>query len=445
MDTATSTLSTPTSALECDVLVVGGGPAGATIGALLAERGRDVVVMEKAHHPRFHIGESLLPANVQLLDKLGVREQVERIGMPKWGVEFVSPDHEHRTFFEFGDAWDKTMPYAWQVRRSEFDEILFRNAGAKGARTLEGYQVRDVAFDADGATVQVQLDDGARQTWRTRFLVDASGRDTLLANQLKCKQKNPRHNSSALYGHFTGVQRLEGKLEGNITIMWFDHGWFWLIPLADGTTSIGAVCWPYYLKSRNKKPLPEFFRETIALCPELAKRLEGAVLVDDAVYATGNYSYSSTRSSGDRFLMLGDAYAFIDPVFSSGVFLAMQSAFDGAKAVETALDRPREYAAARAYFDQRLRHGPREFSWFIFRVTNPTMREFFMAPGNPMRVKEAMLSLLAGDIYDKTPIWGAIRAMKGLYYLVSLGNLGRTMRAWKRRRVNIRDVEAPAS
>lgn len=432
-------------AFACDVLVVGGGPAGATISALLAERGRDVVMMEKAHHPRFHIGESLLPANVQLLDKLGVREQVERIGMPKWGVEFVSPDHEERSFVEFADAWDKSMPYAWQVRRSDFDEILFRNAAAKGARTLEGYRVRDVAFDADGATVQVELDDGARQTWRTRFLIDASGRDTLLANQFKCKQKNPHHNSSALYGHFTGAKRLAGKLEGNITIMWFDHGWFWFIPLADGTTSIGAVCWPYYLKSRHRKPLPEFFRETIALCPELARRLEGAVLVDDAVYATGNYAYSSTHSSGDRYLMLGDAYAFIDPVFSSGVYLAMQNAFEGADVVETALDRPKAYAVARARFEKSVQHGPREFSWFIFRVTNPTMREFFMSPQNPMRVKEALLSLLAGDIFGKTPIWGSIRIMKALYYLVSLGNLGRTVRAWRRRRINIRDVEASAS
>ena len=439
-------LSTAANAeFRCDVLVVGGGPAGATISALLAERGRDVVLLEKSHHPRFHIGESLLPANVQLFDRLGLRDKIEAIGMQKWGVEFVSPDHEHRSFVEFADAWDKSMPYAWQVRRSEMDEILFRNAGAKGARTLEGHQVREVAFDADGATVQVQLDDGARQTWRTRFLVDATGRDTLLANHFKCKQKNPQHNSSALYGHFTGAKRLEGKLAGNITILWFDHGWFWFIPLVDGTTSIGAVCWPYYLKSRNKKPLPEFFRDTIALCPELANRLEGAQLVDDAVYATGNYSYSSTHCSGERYLMLGDAYTFIDPVFSSGVYLAMQSGFDGADVVETTLDKPREAAAARARFEKRMRLGPREFSWFIFRVTNPTMREFFMDPQNPMRVKEALLSLLAGDIFGKTPIWGSLRIMKALYYLFSIGNLGRTVGAWRRRRINIRDVEGSAA
>jgi flavin-dependent dehydrogenase len=428
---------------RCDVLVVGGGPAGATISALLAERGRDVVMMEKAHHPRFHIGESLLPANAQLFDRLGVRERIEAIGMPKWGVEFVSPDHAERSFVEFADAWDKTMPYAWQVRRSQMDELLFRNAAAKGARTLEGRQVREVAFDADGATVQVALDDGARQTWRAKFLVDASGRDTLLANHFKCKQKNARHNSSALYGHFTGARRLEGKLEGNITILWFDHGWFWFIPLADGTTSIGAVCWPYYLKSRNKRPLPEFFRDTIALCPELEQRLAGAVLVDDAVYATGNYAYSSTRCSGERYLMLGDAYAFIDPVFSSGVYLAMQSAFEGADTVEAALDRPREYASARRRFDKMMRHGPREFSWFIFRVTNPTMREFFMSPQNPMRMKEALLSLLAGDIYGKTPIWRSVFAIKALYYLVSLGDFRRSLRAWRRRRVNIREADLP--
>jgi flavin-dependent dehydrogenase len=442
--TSTEPPAAAEAAFECDVLVVGGGPGGSTIAALLAARGRDVVVIEKARHPRFHIGESLLPANAALFDRLGLRDRVEAIGMAKYGVEFVSPDHDHRQFVEFVEAWDKSMPYAWQVRRSELDEILFRDAAAKGARTFEEQRVREIAFDADGATVEVDLADGARRSWRAKFVVDASGRDTLLANQLRCKEKNKRHNSSALYGHFTGAERLPGKLEGNITIFWFEHGWFWFIPLADGTTSIGAVCWPHYLKTR-KKPLTEFFRDTIAMSPELAARLAGAVLVDDRVYATGNYSYTSARSSGERYLMIGDAYAFVDPVFSSGVYLAMQSAFDGAPVVEAVLDGKREAAALRRRFDAAVRHGPREFSWFIFRVTNPTMREFFMSPQNPFRVKEAMISLLAGDIYGRTPIWPSIRIMKALYYLVSIGNLKRTVRAWRRRRINIRDVEAQAS
>ena len=428
---------------DCDVLVIGGGPAGSTAAALLAQQGRKVVLLEKAQHPRFHIGESLLPGNVALFDRLGVRDQVERIGMPKYGIEFVSPEHEHRSYLEFGDAWDKTMPYAWQVRRSELDEMLFRNAAARGASAIERCRVRDVEFDAEGATVHAELedDDGAKtqRSWRTRFVLDASGRDTLLANKFRCKEKNPAHNSSALFGHFTNAQRLSGRKEGNISICWFEHGWFWFIPLADGTTSVGAVCWPYYLKSREK-PLREFFADTIALCPELARRLEGATLVDDAVHATGNYSYLATHCSGERYLMLGDAFTFIDPMFSSGVYLAMKSAFSGADVVATTLDRPAEAARARKHFERLMRKGPREYSWFIFRVTNPTIREMFMYPMNPLRVKEALLSLLAGDLYGKTPIWASLWALKGIYYLVSLKNLRRSWHGWLRRRFNIRGM-----
>ena len=434
-------ISAPTAAQgeRCDVLVIGGGPAGATIAALLAAQGRDVLMLEKAHHPRFHIGESLLPANVALFERLGVRDAVERIGMRKWGVEFVSPDHAHQSLLEFGDAWDKTMPYAWQVRRSELDELLFRHAQQRGARTQEGCRVREVRFDDEGATVEARLDDGARRSVRARFVVDASGRDTFLANKLRSKQKNPKHNSAALFGHFTGAQRLPGRLEGNISIFWFAHGWFWLIPLADGSTSVGAVCWPYYLKSRDK-PLADFFADTITLCPQLGERLANATLVGGTVHATGNYSYGGTHCSGERYLMLGDAYTFVDPVFSSGVYLAMQSAFEGAGVVATCLDRPAEAARARRRFEAMMKKGPREFSWFILRVTNPTMREFFMGPANPLRVKEALLSLLAGDIYGKTPIWHSLRVMKGLYYLFSVANMRRTFTAWKRRRENIRDL-----
>jgi flavin-dependent dehydrogenase len=434
------TVSSPHLTDHCDVLVIGGGPAGATVATLLAQQGRDVVMLEKSQHPRFHIGESLLPANVPLFDKLGLRGEVERIGMPKWGVEFVSPQHEHSSFLEFGDAWDKSLPYAWQVRRSELDEILFRHAAAQGARTLENCRVREVDFDAQGATVQAQLGNGDERRWRARFVIDASGRDTFLANKMRAKEKNPKHNSSALFGHFRNAQRLPGQLEGNITIFWFAHGWFWFIPLADGTTSIGAVCWPYYLKSRNK-PLKDFFADTIALCPKLAERLTDATLVDDVVHATGNYSYSATHCSGERYLLLGDAFTFIDPVFSSGVFLAMQSAFEGAEVVAACLDRPgAEAAQARRRFEHMMRKGPREFSWFIFRVTNPTMREFFMYPQNMFRVKEALLSLLAGDLYRGTPIWRSLRILKALYYMVSLRNARRTFSAWKMRRRNIRDL-----
>ena len=428
---------------HCDVLVIGGGPAGSTAAALLAEKGHRVTLLEKAHHPRFHIGESLLPANLPLFDTLGVRAEVEAIGMEKWGAEFVSPWHQHRQIFEFADAWDKSMPHAFQVRRSELDEILIRNAGRKGAHVIEGCRVREVAFlpNNAGAVVRAEHDGGPSETWRCQFVIDASGRDTFLGNQLKVKQRNPKHNSAALYAHFTGAHRLEGKQAGHITIFWFVHGWFWFIPLADGSTSVGAVIWPHILKARTH-PVAEFFMGLVDLCPALAERLQQAERVSD-VEATGNFSYACDRTHGANYLLLGDAYAFIDPVFSSGVMLAMKSAFVGAEAVDTCLRQPEKAATALKQFDKVMKHGPKEFSWFIYRVTNPTMRNLFMTPRNIFRVKEALLSVLAGDIYGKTPIWPSLWAFKAIYYLGSLANLKHTVMAWKQRRLTVRYVEEP--
>jgi flavin-dependent dehydrogenase len=423
----------------CDVLVMGGGPAGSTIATLLARQGRRVVLLEKEQHPRFHIGESLLPANVALFEQLGLRAELDRIGMPKWGIEFVSPEHRHRTLYEFGEAWDKGMPMAWQVRRSELDELLFRHAAAEGAEALEGCRVQRVQFDADGADVFAVQGGTARQ-WRARYVVDATGRDTLLAHQWGSKARNPRHNSAAIFGHFSGARRLAGRLEGNISIFWFPHGWIWFIPLADGSTSVGATCWPYYLQQRDT-PLKQFFLDTLNSVPRLAKRLEGATLIDDKVHATGNYSYSARHCCGERWQMLGDAYAFIDPVFSSGVYLAMASAFRGAELVAATLDAPATAAAARRRFTAHMEKGPREFSWFIFRMTNPALRNLFMRPRNVLRVKEAVLSLLAGDIFGSTPFRPSLAAFKLMYWLRSLQRPRNTWRAWQRRRFNIREVD----
>ncbi|MBU2831056.1 NAD(P)/FAD-dependent oxidoreductase [Acidithiobacillus ferriphilus] len=424
---------------ECDVLVIGGGPAGSTIGALLAERGHRITILEKAHHPRFHIGESLLPANLPLLQQLGVAQEVDQIGMKKWGAEFNSPYHtKKRETFLFADAWDKSMPMAYQVRRADFDDILFRNARKKGATTIEGCRARSVEFlpHERGAIVHALREDGSTETWKARFLVDASGRDTFLGTCFKIKRNNPKHNSSALYAHFRGAHRLPASEEGHISLFWFEHGWFWFIPLADGTTSVGAVVWPSYLKTR-KKPVEDFFADTIAMSPELAMRLADARRVTD-VEATGNYAYICAQTHGESFLMLGDAFAFYDPVFSSGVMLAMQSAFIGADTIDICLRQPRRAAAALRHFDRKSRHGGKVFSWYIYRITQPALRDMFMYPGNPARTKEAVLSVLAGDIFNKTPIWTSLRFFKMVYYLMSIRHLGRSWAAYKKRKKNIR-------
>jgi flavin-dependent dehydrogenase len=430
------------SVAECDVLVIGGGPAGSTAAALLAQKGYRVTLIEKARHPRFHIGESLLPANLPLLEKLGVADEVRAIGMEKWGAEFVSPWHEHKQVFHFGDAIDKSMPYAYQVQRAEFDDILIRNAERKGAHVIEECKVTGVQFlpDDEGVIVQSQHSDGEKKTWRARFLLDASGRDTFLGNQFKAKERNKDHSSTAIYAHFDNVERNEGKNQGNITIYWFDHGWFWCIPLSNGRTSVGAVTWPYYLKTRDK-PLREFLLDTIALCPKLKARMKDARIADH-VEATGNYSYTCNRSHGANYLLLGDAYAFIDPVFSSGVMLAMNSAFIGADTVDVCLKQPHNARAALRKFDRAVRTGPKQFSWFIYRVTNPTMRNLFMGPHNFLRMQEGLLSVLAGDIFRKTPIRLPLFAFKVVYYTISLLNLRRTITAWKARKNNIRSLDS---
>ena len=414
----------------CDVLVIGGGPGGATISALLAERGRDVVLVEKARHPRFHIGESLLPLNMPLFEKLGVAEEIKRIGMPKYGAEFVSPWHGKPVTFDFADALDKSFPSAYQVRRSEFDHILFRNAVRKGATAIEACRVTGVEFHPGGAVVSARREDGEERKWQTKFVVDASGRDTLLANQFGIKRRNKKHNSAAIFGHFSGATRLPGKAEGNISLFWFDHGWFWFIPLSDGATSVGAVCWPYYMKRRNAAP-QQFFFDTIALCPALAERLRDATLIS-SVTATGNYSYQVERATGRNYLMLGDAFAFIDPVFSTGVLLAMHGAFVGANTVETCLDDPQNAPRALKAFDAAMHRGPKVFSWFIYRVTTPTLRDLFMNPDH--RLQGAVLSVLAGDIFRGTPLALRLAAFKTIYYLKNLFNPRRTLMAWKKRK-----------
>ena len=423
--------STTNDLEQCDVFVIGGGPAGSTVAALLAERGFDVVLAEKDRHPRFHIGESLLPMNLPLFDRLGVKDEIARIGIVKYAAELTSPQHDAPATFTFAEAWNKDHPYAYQVRRSQFDQILFDNCVKRGTRALQECRVLRTELRDDGVDIAAATG-GETRRWRARFLVDASGRDTFLANKLGTKQRNPHHASAALYGHFTGAQRLPGAAEGNISMFWFDYGWFWFIPLLDGTTSVGAVCWPAYLQSRKSDPTT-FFMQTIALCPPLAQRLAHAQLTAPAT-ATGNYSYQSRQMAGPRHILIGDAFAFIDPVFSSGVYLGMNSAFLGADVVEASLRDPARAAPARRRFEREVRNGIRSFSWFIYRMTSPAMRKLFMAPRNILRMQEALLSLLAGDLFRGTPIRWSLRALKLVYYATSLLHPRESLAAWRRRR-----------
>ena len=420
-----------------DVAVIGGGPAGSTTATLLAEKGWQVVLFEKDRFPRFHIGESLLPMNLPILERLGVLDQVREIGVVKYGADF-GPDVDGNGLetIYFAEALDKNHPYAFQVKRAEFDKLLLDNAVRQGVEVHQGVRVSTIDLgDHAPSRLQTTADDGTTRHWQARFVVDASGRDTLLSRKLGLKQKNDRHQSAAIFGHFKNVTRRPGKDGGNIGIYWFKHGWFWMIPLRDDTMSVGAVCWPSYLKTR-RTGIAEFLQQTIALCPPVRERMQDARLIGEA-RATGNYSYRASRMTGDNYLLVGDAFAFVDPVFSSGVYFAMNGATLAADAVDCWLTDPAAAGPALRRFERQVRHGIGTVSWFIYRFTSPAMQRLFMAPRNVFRIKEALISMLAGDVFRNTPITRPLLLFKGIYRLTSLATGWQGWNAYRHRRNNV--------
>jgi flavin-dependent dehydrogenase len=420
---------------DVDVLVVGGGPAGSTISTLLAREGLRVTVLEKDHHPRFHIGESLLPCNMPLIEELGVMDDLRRIGVVKLGADFsIATDESWRTY-HFSRSLNPTPPNAYEVKRSEFDELLFRNAAKNGVTTVEGVTVTGVTWDDRGhSSTTAVTADGEHHTYRAKYFVDASGRDTLLSRKFDIKVQNKKHASAAIFGHFKGVTRRPGADQGNISIYWFDHGWMWFIPLKDDVMSVGAVCWPEYLKTRTGST-EDFLWKTLELAPKAFERMKNAELISE-VRATGNYSYTSRRMSGPGYVMVGDAFAFIDPVFSSGVYLAMSSAKAGARVVlGTLRDRASEPALQRE-FDARVRKGIGNFSWFIYRFTSPAMRWIFKNPRNVLRLEEAVISMLAGDVFDSADVLRRFQLLRGVYAVRLVAELRESVANKLRRRRN---------
>jgi flavin-dependent dehydrogenase len=424
---------------QTDVLIIGGGPAGATIGSLMSKRGWDVTVLEKDHHPRFHIGESLLPMNLPILERLGVLEEVKAIGVPKFGADFTLANSRsrHQTF-NFRIALGTSPDHAFEVRRSEFDQILFENCKHTGAHALEGMQVRKVEATGGGAH-RIQATDmaGELHVWETKFLVDASGRDTFLSSANGWKKRNPKHASAAIFSHFRGVGRRSGKEQGNISIYWFDHGWIWMIPLGDDVMSIGAVCYPEYLRKRIGS-LDEFLLSTLESLEETRSRIINAELIMP-VQATGNYSYLSDRMLGPGYLMIGDAFAFVDPVFSSGVYLAMNSAERGVSLAEAALKgEHRKYRRACRKYQRDIRRGISAFSWFIYRFTSPVMINLMSNPRNNFRVAQAVVSMLAGDVFSNRSVRRRLLIFKTIYLVSWLLNWRVAYSARKMRMDNVR-------
>ncbi|HEX4387974.1 MAG TPA: NAD(P)/FAD-dependent oxidoreductase [Steroidobacteraceae bacterium] len=406
--------------------VIGGGPAGSTAGALLARRGYRVIVLEKERHPRFHIGESLLPMNLPVFERLGVLEKVRALGMYKPGADFEADNECGYNTFAFARAIGQSPPHAFQVWRQDFDKMLFEHARECGADAREGQEVLKVEQQgARDSRLAVRTADGLTYGIQARYVMDASGRDTFLSLRKKLRRKNKRHQSAAIFGHFTGAQLRPAGDAGNISIYGFDHGWMWMIPLPTGAMSVGAVCRPDYLKQRTGSPR-EFLMETLRRNPLLWRRMEHAQLIGNEVRVTGNYSYDSRRMGGPGWVLIGDAFAFLDPVFSSGVYLAMSGAEQAVELVDAALREPAREQAMLKALEKRQRAGMRRFSFFIYRFNNPVLRGMFRNPDNRWQLEQTVISMLAGDLFDTPRVLRRLKVFKLVYAFCCL----RDFRGW---------------
>lgn len=404
---------------ECDILVIGGGPAGSTAAALLAERGRDVVLLEKEHHPRFHIGESLLPLNTAIFDRLGVRDQVAAIGTHKPGAEFVSDETGKAVQFSFAHGLDKRFTSSWQVPRAQLDQILFRTAAQRGARTQEGTRVTKFTPGAANgrAAVEAVGPDGTVQHFAPRYVLDASGRDTFMASRSGSKQSNKQNNTAAVYAHFRGVERRSGEHEGYISVHLAEDGWFWLIPLPDDIMSVGFVGNASAFKGRTGTSR-DLLTQRIQSAPTVRDRMRHAEMVSDVV-GTGNYSYYADRAQGDGHLLIGDAFAFLDPMFSSGVLLAMTAGEMGADVADAWLESPARGQAKATRMERDIRRAMQRLAWLVYRINTPALRFLFMQPSNRFRMRDGLVSLLAGNLRGSWKQVGPVLAFKSAYYVAS--------------------------
>jgi len=406
---------------ECDVLVVGGGPAGSTIAALLAQKNKHVVVLEKEHFPRFHIGESLLPLNLPLFDRLGITDDVHRIGVYKPGAELVSDAHNAATTFRFAENPYLSVGHSYQVRRGEFDKLLLDNSRRLGAEVLEGARVSDVTLDGDqGPRVEALNDNGTATEWSARFLVDATGRDTLLTSKLRLKRINKQNNTAAVFGHFRNVPRRSGDKEGMITVYLFEHGWFWMIPLPDEVMSVGVVGTQAFFTER-KANLETLFASAVAETPSLASHMKNAERIGPLT-ACADYSYDSQSYVGKNHILVGDAAAFIDPLFSSGVMMAMSSAAYGATVVEELLDGRGSRERLVRDYESKIRHSLNSLSWLIYRINSPLLRDIFMSSFDLFNTRHELITILAGDFYETRSWLSPLRRLQlayGCLYVLS--------------------------
>ena len=398
---------------QFDVVVIGGGPAGSSTANLLAQSGRRVVVLEKDRFPRFHVGESLLPRSLPVLERLGVTDRLDAEYLRKLGARFCDSATGGVMHYAFSEALEPERTHAYQVPRAAFDEMLLRTAAGRGAEVREGWRVERIRTEGERAVgVDATDPEGRAVGIAARFVVDASGRDTVLATKGKTKQRIPGLDKSGFYGHWEDVWRQEGEDEGNIQIVVFEHGWFWFIPFRGRRTSVGAVVANSYARTkRSDETLEAFFERTVALSSFASEWLAEARRVSP-VSATADFSYRVRDLVGPGWVLVGDAGGFIDPLFSSGVHLALVQAELAAKAIEAALAADDDGAAHFAEYVEASRFGAGQFLGVVQAFYAGEFRETLFSPDQRPLLRKIITSLLSGDVFNRSATWARFVAEK---------------------------------
>lgn len=380
--------------MHSEVIVIGGGPAGSTVATRLAQKGRRVRVFEKERFPRFHIGESLLPGSIPLFDELGVLTELESGRfLRKYAAEFVSEDGTTRKRYPFAGGMLPGSPYAFEVDRAEFDQVLLEHAERRGVSVEQGCQVLSFSADLErGIEVVVRAENGEERRETAEMLVDASGQSALLPSRLGLREMEQSLRNVAVFSHFEGASRKSGDEEGDISVVFAPDGWWWVIPLRGDRTSVGLVG---RAKTLGKKPDAEFLAARIEACPYLRERLAAARRVAP-VRTVSDWSYKSRALAGDRWLLVGDAGAFIDPVFSTGVQIGMTAAFDAADCIDRALAERRFERSRFVPYERRVHNLVSTYTTFVKGFYTREFAELLMRPSDTFSLRAAITSLLAG-------------------------------------------------
>lgn len=384
-----------------DVVTIGGGPAGTTLATLLQREGHRCLVLEKSRFPRYHIGESLIPHTHGTLKRLGLLPRLETSHFPvKHSVRFVSPSGEESTPFYFSETIEGERARTWQVERSEFDRICLDNAKESGVEVCQETSVEEVQFEDGAATgVRARAKGGGSYAIGARVVADASGHATVIGTQLGLKGPVPGLEKGSIWGYYRGGARLPGIDAGETTIFMLpQRGWFWYIPLPDDIISVGIVAATEHLFA-NSNDFNEIFHRKVKSCRPLAERLVRAELVSP-IRSSRRLAYINSQTCGDGWLAVGDARAFLDPIYSSGLYLAMASAELAAGCISDALAAGDVSSARLGSFEPRLRAGVD----VIWRLIHAFYDPAFSFPAFLKRFPEqrtALINCLVGDVLDR--------------------------------------------